>query len=626
MTPVLRSGTPGDIAGRAGPVARGRGGRDRVPTTPTRAGSWCSSTPGPSSWPLTGPPSWGRSSAGWDGWRGSVYRLGGGDRPSPPRSRPAPAGVCRGPVRGRGRPARRRRWWWKTTNGPPGSGGRARGRSRPGASASSDEPRPASERNLRRMDANAKTTDTATPPISEVRIAPGVRGRARRVPGQLRRRERGRRGLRRLPPGQEGGRPVGWASPTGTTGRPWDEDTMVLVYSTTKGVTAMCANRLAQEGRLDVDAPVVTYWPEFAQAGKATVTVADLLAHRAGLAWVDGTMTFEEMLRWDPVVDALARQAPSWPPGTAHGYHATTYGWLVGEVVRRITGKSIGTYLRNEIAGPLGAEFFIGLPADKEPRVARLVSFLDSLDSGGDSPALAPGTRHGAGCGRDGRDGGYLPGPDGPLPKALARPGGALQRPGDMAQPPRCTRPRSRRPTASATPAPWPVCTAPAWMRWQRRRATSFRILEPEQLDRAVQQQTQGPDAVLMGLDLQWGLGIQGQHRADRARRPGRAPFLRSLRHGRLGGMGRPRPPPGHGIRHEQDGDRARRVTPAASGSCRRASTPPRPRGRDMKAAVYYETGGRPTSCATRTSPTLCPVPASCWSGWRPSASRAGTP
>ena len=104
----------------------------------------------------------------------------------------------------------------------------------------------------------------------------------------------------------------------------------------------MCANRLVQQGALDVEAPVVTYWPEFAQAGKETVTVADLLAHRAGLAWVDGTMSFEEMIRWDPVVEALERQVPSWPPGTAHGYHATTYGWLVGEVVRRITGMSVG--------------------------------------------------------------------------------------------------------------------------------------------------------------------------------------------------------------------------------------------------------------------------------------------
>ena len=152
-----------------------------------------------------------------------------------------------------------------------------------------------------------------------------------------------------------------------TTGRPWEEDSMVLVYSTTKGVTAMCAHRLAQEGALDVDAPVATYWPEFAQSGKESVTVADLLAHRAGLAWVDGTMSVDDMLAWDPVIRALERQAPSWPPGTGHGYHATTYGWLVGEVVRRVSGESVGTYLRNEIAGPLDADFFIGLPAAEEP-------------------------------------------------------------------------------------------------------------------------------------------------------------------------------------------------------------------------------------------------------------------
>ena len=100
-----------------------------------------------------------------------------------------------------------------------------------------------------------------------------------------------------------------------TTGRPWVEDTMVLTYSTTKGATAMCANRLAEQGLLDVDAPVVRYWPEFAQGGKDAVTVADLLAHRAGLAWIDGTMSFEEALAWDPVVEALARQIPAWEPG-----------------------------------------------------------------------------------------------------------------------------------------------------------------------------------------------------------------------------------------------------------------------------------------------------------------------
>ena len=95
-----------------------------------------------------------------------------------------------------------------------------------------------------------------------------------------------------------------------TEDRAWEEDTLVLVYSTTKGVAAMCANRLAQRGVIDVAAPVTTYWPEFGQAGKETVTVADLLSHRAGLPWVDGVMSFDEMLRWDPVVEALEKQTP----------------------------------------------------------------------------------------------------------------------------------------------------------------------------------------------------------------------------------------------------------------------------------------------------------------------------
>jgi CubicO group peptidase (beta-lactamase class C family) len=219
-----------------------------------------------------------------------------------------------------------------------------------------------------------------------------------------------------------------------TTGRPWEEDTLVLVYSTTKGITAMCANRLAQDGSLDVEAPVATYWPEFAQADKGEITVADLLAHRAGLAWTDGTMSVEDMLAWDPVIKALEGQAPSWPPGTAHGYHATTYGWLVGEVVRRVTGVSIGTFLRNEIAGPLGAEFFIGLPPSEEPRVARLIPFSLGPISGG-----PPGNHTRSGDDRNAVGGpdlshladaalNYLA-PDGPLFKALMAPGGAFSDP-----------------------------------------------------------------------------------------------------------------------------------------------------------------------------------------------------
>ena len=295
-----------------------------------------------------------------------------------------------------------------------------------------------------------------------------------------------------------------------TTGRPWEENSLVLVYSTTKGITAMCAHRLAQQGLLDVEAPVATYWPEFAQAGKETITVADLLAHRAGLAWVDGTMSAEDMFRWDPVVRALERQAPSWPPGTAHGYHATTYGWLVGEVVRRITGVSLGTFLRDEIAGPLDADFFIGLPASEEPRVARLVPFAESLTSGLATTELRRGGRTGAGDGDLARlaelAASYLA-PGGPLLKALMAPGGAF------ADPELWHSPRLR---AAEIPAANGVCDARSLAllygacvsEVTTKTASPFRILTPEQVARAVVPQTSGPDVVLMGLDIQWGLGF----------------------------------------------------------------------------------------------------------------------
>ncbi len=293
------------------------------------------------------------------------------------------------------------------------------------------------------------------------------------------------------------------------TQEPWNEDTLVLVYSTTKGVVAMCANRLVQQGALDVEAPVVTYWPEFAQAGKETVTVADLLSHRAGLAWVDGTMSFEDMIRWDPVVEALERQVPSWPPGTAHGYHATTYGWLVGEVVRRITGMSVGTYLRTEIAGPLGADFFIGLPASEEPRVARLVSFVEGLASGtatlsaasDDVPQAGPSLDELAELAKT-----YFA-PGGPLFKAMSAPGGALTDEEVWHSPEL---------HAAEIPAANGICDARSLAllygacvdEAQMPSGETFRIMAPGQVDRAVQQQTNGPDVVLLGLDIQWGLGF----------------------------------------------------------------------------------------------------------------------
>jgi CubicO group peptidase (beta-lactamase class C family) len=294
-----------------------------------------------------------------------------------------------------------------------------------------------------------------------------------------------------------------------TTGRPWEEDALVLVYSTTKGATAMCANRLAQQGSLDVDAPVTTYWPEFGQAGKEAVTVAHLLSHRAGLAWTDGSLTFDQAVAWDPVIEALERQAPSWPPGSTHGYHATTYGWLVGEVVRRISGRSLGTYLRDEIAGPLGADFFVGLPASEEHRVARLVSFLESMEAG--RPLTPPAADGGLGLGDDPTEieaqMAYYLGPDGPLTKALGAPGGALSDP-DVWNDPRLH--AAEIPAANgigdarSIACLYGSCVSPV----PTVAGGTSRTLEAGQLDRALVQQTEGPDAVLMGLDIQWGLGF----------------------------------------------------------------------------------------------------------------------
>jgi CubicO group peptidase (beta-lactamase class C family) len=157
------------------------------------------------------------------------------------------------------------------------------------------------------------------------------------------------------------------------TGREWAEDSLQLVFSTTKGATAVCANLLVQRGELDLDAPVVTYWPEFGAEGKESIPVRWLLSHRAGLPVVDNAPSPEEALAWDPMIKLLEAQKPVWEPGTAHGYHALTYGWLVGEVVRRISGKSLGAFFADEVAGPLGLDFWIGLPASQESRVSPLI-------------------------------------------------------------------------------------------------------------------------------------------------------------------------------------------------------------------------------------------------------------
>ena len=157
------------------------------------------------------------------------------------------------------------------------------------------------------------------------------------------------------------------------TGLRWRRDTLQLVYSATKAATATCAHLLAQRGELDLDKPAAWYWPEFAAQGKADIPVRWLLSHRAGLPVIDNPMPLADLLAWDPMAAALAAQRPVWEPGTAHGYHGRTFGWLVGEVIRRVSGRSVGTFFAEEIAAPAGLDFYIGLPTAERGRVSRMV-------------------------------------------------------------------------------------------------------------------------------------------------------------------------------------------------------------------------------------------------------------
>lgn len=155
--------------------------------------------------------------------------------------------------------------------------------------------------------------------------------------------------------------------------RPWRRDTIVNVYSVTKTMTALTALLVADRGELDFDAPVARYWPGFAANGKEHVKVSHLMSHSAGLSGWRETISVEDLYDWEKVTALLAAQAPFWEPGTACGYHGVTQGYLVGEVVRRITGRSLGTVFREEIAEPLGADFHIGLAASEDARVADLI-------------------------------------------------------------------------------------------------------------------------------------------------------------------------------------------------------------------------------------------------------------
>lgn len=274
-------------------------------------------------------------------------------------------------------------------------------------------------------------------------------------------------------------------------GRPYTEDTLQLVFSTTKGVTAICANLLAQRGRLDMDARVADYWPEFAQAGKADIPVRWLLCHRAGLPWVDTEMTLEQALDWDAVIEAIEQQAPAWEPGTQHGYHATTFGWLVGEVVRRVSGKRVSEFVRDELSDPLGLDLWIGLPEEQHDRVAPL-EVIDLPDD----PAMAALIDQ-------------FMGPESALGRALYAPGGAF---------------REHQFATFNLPEVWKAEIPAANCITDARSLAKLyaacvgevgtpngdrlRLFEDATVDRAIERQTEGVDRIIMDLDMQYGLGF----------------------------------------------------------------------------------------------------------------------
>jgi len=175
----------------------------------------------------------------------------------------------------------------------------------------------------------------------------------------------------------------------GARSLPWQRDTLVNVFSVSKAMSALCAHRLVERGLIDLDAPIARLWPGFAAAGKDAITLRQLLAHRAALPAIRAPLPEGAMLDWQVMIAALERQAPWWPPDSAHGYHVNTFGYLVGEVVRRACGRTIGHVLRDEVAGPLGADVHIGVPASQHGRIAEFLWTLP-LPPTPDDPASLP--------------------------------------------------------------------------------------------------------------------------------------------------------------------------------------------------------------------------------------------
>ncbi|MGH0031986.1 MAG: serine hydrolase domain-containing protein [Myxococcota bacterium] len=275
----------------------------------------------------------------------------------------------------------------------------------------------------------------------------------------------------------------------------WQRDSLVNVYSTTKGMTALCAHMLIERGALDLDEPVARYWPEFAANGKQDLPVRWLLSHQAGLAAVRKPLSLDDLFGFDAVANALAEQEPWWTPGEKHGYHALTFGHLVGELVRRASGKSVGTFFREEVAEPLEADFHIGLPEALDARTSDLHGELIPRGEGnGGGPKLAD-----------------IPGPIGEMMRDMADPttltGAAFNNP---ALGRGLVNTRAWR--AAEIPAANGHGTASALARIYGTLARGgeldgVRLLEPESIRTACTEQAFGEDAVLR-IPIRYGLGF----------------------------------------------------------------------------------------------------------------------
>jgi len=278
--------------------------------------------------------------------------------------------------------------------------------------------------------------------------------------------------------------------------REWQHDTLVNVYSTTKGMTAICAHQLVERGLLDLDAPVAEYWPEFAAKGKETIPVRWLLSHRAGLPGVRDPLPRGALYDWTQFTSALAETEPWWEPGTKHGYHAITFGHLVGEVIRRVSGQSVGTFFRENVAQPLDADFHIGTGPELDARTSDLYGRL-------------AGPRNGESSGAAEAD---LPEPIRAFMRSMTDPstmtGAAFSNP-----PQREGEVNTRAWRAAEIPAANGHGTARALARIYGALARGgeidgVRILDPASVDRAIEEQANGPDAVLGGMPMRFGLGF----------------------------------------------------------------------------------------------------------------------